>query len=181
MSKALVVDRELILHLLSCWDAGLEIDNELEQLRIAAAQPAVAGDEREAFQEAWSAGEFPDAFKEDHALCLSAFKAGAAWQRTRPAQTEQPALTVWEGAMPESNGKSNFTAILMRKGGKLFNSMSEGMAIARSEYPDRVRYEADCVRWLIGELKRKPCITDYDADKHSGYVAPVAQTAKGGE
>lgn len=41
MSKVLV-DRDLILHLLSCWDVGLEIDNELAQLRIAAAQPAEA-------------------------------------------------------------------------------------------------------------------------------------------
>lgn len=89
----------------------------------------------------------------------------------------QPELTVWEGSMPESNGKSNFTAILMRKGGTLFNPLTDGFTIARSEYPDRVRYEADCVRWLIGELKEKPCITDYDADKHSGYAAPIAQSA----
>ena len=83
----------------------------------------------------------------------------------------QPALTVWEGAMPESNGKSNFTAVLMRKGAELFDGISGGLTIARSEYPDRVRYEADCVRWLIGELKDEPCITGYDADKHSGYKA----------
>ena len=83
----------------------------------------------------------------------------------------QPELTVWEGPMPESNGKSNFTAVLMRKGADLFDGISGGMTIARSEYPDRVRYEADCVRWLIGELDNEPCIIDYDADKHSGYVA----------
>jgi hypothetical protein len=83
----------------------------------------------------------------------------------------QPALTVWEGAMPESNGKSNFTAVLMRKGAEIFDGISGGMTIARSEYPDRVRYEADCVRCLIGELKDEPCIIDYDADKHSGYKA----------
>lgn len=94
-----------------------------------------------------------------------------------PAQPEQqPELTVWEGAMPESNGKSNFTAVLMRKGADLFDGISGGMTIARSECPDRVRYEADCVRWLIGELAKEPCIIDYDADKHSGYAAPIAQT-----
>lgn len=86
-------------------------------------------------------------------------------------QSSQPELTVWEGQMPESNGKSNFTAVLMRKGAGLFDGIAGGMTIARSEYPDRVRYEADCVRWLIGELDEQPCIIDYDADKHSGYVA----------
>ncbi len=41
MSKVLV-DRELLLQLFRCWDCGLEVDNELAQLRIAAAQPAEA-------------------------------------------------------------------------------------------------------------------------------------------
>jgi hypothetical protein len=86
-----------------------------------------------------------------------------------------PELTVWEGAMPESNGKSNFTAVLMRKGATLLDGFEDGFTIACSEYPDRVRYEADCVRYLIGELAEKPWITDYDADKHSGYVNPTAQ------
>lgn len=95
----------------------------------------------------------------------------AAWLRA------QPALTVWEGAMPESNGKSNFTAVLMRKGGRLFDGLSGGMTIARSEYPDRVRYEADRVRYLIGELQEKPCILDYDTDKHSEYSAPAQPAA----
>ncbi|PTS86464.1 hypothetical protein DBR00_02600 [Pseudomonas sp. HMWF032] len=81
----------------------------------------------------------------------------------------QPALTVWYGPMPESNGKSNWTAILHRKG----ECISEGLTLDRSEYPDRVRYEADRARFLIGELQEKPFILDYDADKHSGYVAPL--------
>jgi len=41
MSKVLV-DRELLLQLFRCWDCGLEVDNELAQLRIAAARPAEA-------------------------------------------------------------------------------------------------------------------------------------------
>lgn len=89
------------------------------------------------------------------------------------ANTSQPQLTVWEGAMPESNGKRNFTAVLMRKEESLLNGISNGITIARSEYPGRVRYEADLVRWLIGELKgEKPCVIDYDTDEHSGYVYP---------
>lgn len=73
-------------------------------------------------------------------------------------------LTVWYGPMPESNGKTNWTAILHR------GDISQGFTIDRSEYPDRVRYEADRVRWLIGETDKEPWILDYDADKRSDYV-----------
>jgi hypothetical protein len=83
------------------------------------------------------------------------------------ATAEQSALMVWSGSMPESNGKTNFTAILHR------GDLSNGFTIDRSEYPDRVRYEADRVRWLIGEIDKEPWILDYDADKHSGYVSPI--------
>ncbi|MEX3983748.1 hypothetical protein AB4Y45_32720 [Paraburkholderia sp. EG287A] len=81
-----------------------------------------------------------------------------------------PKLAVWYGAMPESNGKSNFTAILHN------GDISSGITLDRSEYPDRVRYEADRARWLIGELAEEPFILEYDADKHSGYVNPADPT-----
>lgn len=78
--------------------------------------------------------------------------------------------------MPESNGKSNFTAILHRKDADWFDKFN-GLTIAVSEYPDRVRYEADCVRHLIGELAETPWITDYDSEKRSGYAEPVRSAA----
>lgn len=85
----------------------------------------------------------------------------------------QHELTVWYGEMPESNGKTNYTAILRRKeAGSLLDGLSSGITIARSEYPDRVRYEADRMRFLIGELEVEPDILAYDAEKHSGYVHP---------
>lgn len=74
-------------------------------------------------------------------------------------------LTVWYGTMPESNGKSNWTALLHRKG-----DVFGGITIERSEYPDRVRYEADRMRFMIGELDEEPCILDYDANLHSDYM-----------
>ncbi|HCB1523139.1 TPA: DUF551 domain-containing protein [Citrobacter braakii] len=70
--------------------------------------------------------------------------------------------------MPETNGKINWTAILHRKGQQIW----EGITIDQSEYPDRVRYEADRMRHLIGELPDEPDILSYDADAHSGYVKP---------
>ena len=93
-----------------------------------------------------------------------------------PVSAEPVQLEVWYGSMPESNGKSNFTAILRRKGASMFDT--DGFTIARSEYPERVRYDADCVRYLIGEIDKKPFILDYDADKHSGYSAPPFADAK---
>lgn len=88
-------------------------------------------------------------------------------------QDKSPKLAVWVGEMPESNGKTNYTAQLYRHGGCTFE---DGICIARSEYPDRVRYEADTFRWIIGELDEKPCILDYDPNRHSGYVAPMVET-----
>lgn len=78
----------------------------------------------------------------------------------------QPKLSVWYGSMPESNGKTNWTAILHREG----ECISEGICIDRSEYPERTLYEADKMRYLIGEIDVEPWILDYDSDKHSGYV-----------
>ncbi|XTD40353.1 hypothetical protein AB4I99_08565 [Citrobacter murliniae] len=86
----------------------------------------------------------------------------------------KPELTVWYGAMPETNGKTNWTAMLHRKG----HHPWEGITIDRSEYPGRVRYEADRMRHLIGELADKPDILAYDSDAHSGYVEPVTTAYK---
>lgn len=80
----------------------------------------------------------------------------------------RPELRVWYGAMPETNGKTNWTAMLHRK----CHHPWEGITIDRSEYPDRVRYEADRMRHLIGELADEPDFLAYDAEAHSGYVYP---------
>lgn len=94
------------------------------------------------------------------------------WNACRAAMLQgtdgKPELTVWYGSMPETNGKTNWTAMLHRKGQHPW----EGITIDRSEYPDRVRYEADRMRHLIGELPDEPDILSYDADAHSGYVNP---------
>ena len=80
----------------------------------------------------------------------------------------KPELTVWYGSMPETNGKTNWTAMLHRK----VQHPWEGITIERSEHPDRVRYKSDRMRHLIGELSEEPDILEYDADAHSGYVKP---------
>lgn len=70
-------------------------------------------------------------------------------------------LTVAYTAMRESNGRHNWTAILHA------GDASEGITIARSEYPERVRYDADRMRYLIGELDEPPEILDYNGDLKS--------------
>lgn len=69
-------------------------------------------------------------------------------------------MTVWVGTMPESNGKTNHTVILHRVG----QSIMDGITIHVSEYPGRAAYEADELRYLIGELENEPCILEYDTD-----------------
>lgn len=104
----------------------------------------------------------------------SAFEHGKAvgWNAYRAAMLQgadgKPELTVCYGSMPETNGKTNWTVMLHRKGQHPW----EGITIERSEYPDRVRYESDRMRHLIGELSEEPDILEYDADAHSGYVKP---------
>lgn len=104
----------------------------------------------------------------------SAFEHGKAvgWNACRAAMLQgsesRPELTVWYGSMPETNGKTNWTAMLHRKGQHPW----DGITIECSEYPDRVRYEADRMRHLIGELSEEPDILEYDSEAHSGYVKP---------
>jgi len=77
-------------------------------------------------------------------------------------------LTVWFGSMPESNGKQNWTAILHK------GDITEGFTLARSEYHDRVRYDADSVRYLIGEIETEPSILNYDGELIAAPKAPEA-------
>lgn len=67
-------------------------------------------------------------------------------------------LTVWYGSMPESNGRTNWTAIVHR------GNLRAGFTIERAEYPDIVRYSADRMRWIIGELDEEPNILEYNGD-----------------
>lgn len=115
----------------------------------------------------------PDAMEMDDDFD-SAFEHGKAvgWNACRAAMLQgsesRPELTVWYGSMPETNGKTNWTAMLHRKGQHPW----DGITIECSEYPDRVRYEADRMRHLIGELSEEPDILEYDSEAHSGYVKP---------
>lgn len=82
-------------------------------------------------------------------------------EKPQKRKTQTPGngdLTVWFGPMPESNGRTNWTAILHR------GNIEAGFNIDRGEYPEIVRYSADRVRWIIGELDEAPNILEYNGD-----------------
>jgi len=112
----------------------------------------------------------PPFYTEDESRMYREIRNGSIAKPRYDSPPSSSELTVWYGSMPESNGKSNWTAILHRKGD---SKSLDGITIDRSEYPCRVQYAADRVRYLLGELVVRPCIGSYDSEVHSGYVAKV--------
>ncbi len=77
----------------------------------------------------------------------------------------QPRLTVRLCSFPESNGNRNWTALLVRVdewAGLIGNC--GGISVARSEFWNRVAYEAERAKLLIGERDTEPNILDYGDD-----------------
>lgn len=79
--------------------------------------------------------------------------------------TEQPKLKVVLTSYPESNGKRNWTAMFKRvdKWNGLIGNCG-GITIDRGEYWNRVAYEYERARFLIGERDTEPEIMDYIED-----------------
>lgn len=95
----------------------------------------------------------------------------AAWNTRAPASSErqdaqdQPRLTVRLTSFPESNGKRNWTALLAREekwGGLIGNA--GGITVARGELWNRVAYESERARFLLGLRDTEPFILDYGDD-----------------
>ncbi|MBK6616383.1 hypothetical protein [Ottowia sp.] len=79
--------------------------------------------------------------------------------------TLQPRLTVRLQSFPESNGRRNWTALLVRVeawDGLVGNC--GGITVARGEFWNRVAYEAERAKLLIGERDTEPDIMDYGED-----------------
>lgn len=91
-----------------------------------------------------------------------------------------PNVTVWCGSMPESNGKENWSVILRRTKDSIpegvhkhdQHRLLEGFCIYRTEYRGRAEYEADRLRFIIGETDVWPDILAYDSETHSDYIPP---------
>lgn len=80
-------------------------------------------------------------------------------------EKSQPRLTVRLKSYPESNGKRNWTATFART--EPFDGLvgsSGGITIARGECWNRVAFEAERAKFLIGERDTEPFILDYGDD-----------------
>lgn len=100
----------------------------------------------------------------DEATELGPLALGSSEVLGRTA-TMQPRLTVRLRSFPESNGKRNWTALLVRVdawGGLIGNC--GGITIDRGECWNRVAYEAERAKLLIGERDTEPDIMDYGDD-----------------
>lgn len=95
------------------------------------------------------------------AMCKHWFRKGVE----AATRNEPPRLTVRLISFPESNGKRNWTALLVReeKWDGLIGNCG-GISLARGELWNRVAYEAECARYLIGERSTEPFILDYGDD-----------------
>lgn len=100
---------------------------------------------------------------------------------------EQPRLTVRLTSFPESNGKRNWTALLVREekwGGLIGNA--GGITVARGELWNRVAYEAERARFLLGQRGTEPFILDYGDDietpeEWTGETRLAARASNGGK
>jgi hypothetical protein len=89
------------------------------------------------------------------------------WEESRQRHSAQPAvpLTVRLASYPESNGKRNWTAMFARSQpwDGLIGSAG-GITIAHGEYWNRVAYEAERARFLLGQRTTEPWILEYSGD-----------------
>lgn len=86
-------------------------------------------------------------------------------ENTKTEIHPQPRLTVRLTSFPESNGKRNWTALLVRVdpwNGLVGNC--GGITVARGELWNRVAYEAERTKFLIGERDTEPFVLDYGDD-----------------
>ena len=80
-------------------------------------------------------------------------------------QPAQPRLKVWLTSFPESNGKTNWTALLTRE--EKWDGLpgnAGGITLDRGEMWNRVAYEAERTRFLLGQRDTEPYILDYGDD-----------------
>lgn len=107
-------------------------------------------------------------------LYYDEFPSDLTWEQRRQlnikplwdtANGEQPRLKVRLQSYPESNGKRNWTATIAREGKweGLVGSCG-GITIDRGELWNRVAYEAERARFLLGERDTEPFILDYGDD-----------------
>lgn len=127
-------------------------------------------EQAQVFASAWSLVGGPFDSGDGHAEALAAkeeLRRMVADALAQPAAADpaQPRLKVRLTSFPESNGKRNWTALLVREqpwGGLVGNC--GGISLARGELWNRVAYEAQCAMYLIGARDTEPFILDFGDD-----------------
>lgn len=84
----------------------------------------------------------------------------------------QPELEVVIKSFPESNGKQNWAAMLVRKdrSWKGLYSTSGGITISRGEYWNRVAYDAERTKFLIGAVSTEPALRTTCTTQRNPYI-----------
>lgn len=85
--------------------------------------------------------------------------------QSQDREDAQPKLKVVVCSFPESNGKRNWTALLLRE--QPWEGLAGncgGITLAYGELWNRVAYEAECTKFLLGMRDTEPCILDYGVD-----------------
>ncbi len=104
-----------------------------------------------------------------HAIRRLTVQARCATAQT--ASSGGPKLGVLFDSMPESNGRSNWTVVLHRAKDSGLDMFSNGVQVHRSESYGQARYQADRLRFLIGDIPDRPDILEYDSGLSEGMRA----------
>lgn len=120
-------------------------------------------------------------------IAEAAIAASSEQQAAQQDAKGQPRLTVRLTSFPESNGKRNWTALLVRdeKWGGLIGNAG-GITVARGELWNRVAYESERARFLLGLRDTEPFILDYGDDietpeEWKGETRLAARASNGGK
>lgn len=124
-----------------------------------------ADDMRAAFERHTGNGWFDKDWHHETGIWAAAWRDATRAQPQADAAEPQPRLKVRLTCFPESNGKTNWTALLVReeKWDGLIGNCG-GISLARGELWNRVAYEAEQARFLIGQRDTEPFILDYGDD-----------------
>lgn len=129
---------------------------------IDVAEDVNTGEEKEGFLDEDGNVDSEPFFEFAHAIEAAVRVGRSAGEQ---GAVKQPILDVQVLSFPESNGKRNWTALLVRK--EKWDGLVGtygGIGLLRSEYWNRVAYEAERAKFLIGLRDTEPHILDYGDD-----------------
>lgn len=107
----------------------------------------------------------PRSLREEFNTLTTPMRTKIKQLKEKTVDTVQPEFTVRLVSYPESNGKRNWTAQFVRKGG--FDGLvgtGVGITFSHGELWNRVAFDFERARFLLGERDTEPFILDYGND-----------------